>query len=828
MDDQADNGGGRATIRREGMTRWRRVLRSRWTKALGVLVGLFVVFCLAIWLIFARDLPSTDKLLAYEPPLPTNLRGVDGAPIYTFARERRVELAYNELPPLLVDAFVSAEDKSFFTHHGVNPLTFANGAFEYFTKFGSGERARGGSTITQQVAKNLLTGNEYSVKRKVREAILAVRIEQTLSKQQIMEIYLNQIFLGRNAYGVEAASQSYFGKDVKDLTLPQMAYLAILPKAPSNYTPEHDMDRALARRSYVLREMAANGYITQAQRAEADSAPLGAIERQPIKQDMPPGYFAEEVRRELIQKFGENDTDGPYSVYGGGLWVRTSFDPDKQAAAEKALRDGLARYANGHGWTGPSGHIEVGTGWQGRLIASSVGPGYADWKAAVVLAKGGGEAKLGFEDGSTGTMPSYAANIPKAGVGGSAFNFLQVGDLIVVKKDVSTWTLRSIPAISGGMVIENPHTGQILAMQGGWDFRGASFNRATQAMRQPGSTFKPIVYSAALDNGMTPASIVVDGPFCVFQTARLGTKCFRNFGGGYAGPKTMRWGLEQSRNLMTVRIASQIGMDKVTKNAHNLGVGDYPNQLAFALGAGDTTVLKMVNAYSALDNLGRQMQPSLIDYVQDRHGKVIWRADSRPCDGCNMKDWDGKAMPRPPVRGRIVIDPVTATQIVHMMEGVVQRGTATVLRDLGRPMFGKTGTTTGPTNVWFVGGSADLVGGLYLGYDRPRSLGGYAQGGTIAAPIFKQFALATMKDDPVKPFPLAPGVRMVRIDRSSGRRVYGGWPSNDPLSPIIWEAFKPETEPRRTIKRDAAIKAAPKVQPKATDADFLQREGGIY
>ena len=828
MDDQADNGGGRATIRREGLPRWRRVLRSRWTKALGALAGLFVIGCVAIWLIFARDLPSTDKLLAYEPPLPTNLRGLDGAPIYTFARERRVELAYNELPPLLVDAFVSAEDKSFFTHHGVNPLTFANGAFEYFTKFGSGERARGGSTITQQVAKNLLTGNEYSVKRKVREAILAVRIEQTLSKQQIMEIYLNQIFLGRNAYGVEAASQSYFGKDVKDLTLPQMAYLAILPKAPSNYTPEHDQDRALARRSYVLREMAANGYITQAQRAEADGASLGAIERQPIKQDMPSGYFTEEVRRELIQKFGENDTDGPYSVYGGGLWVRTSFDPDKQAAAEKALRDGLARYANGHGWTGPSGHIEVGDGWQGRLIASSVGPGYADWKAAVVLSKSGGAAELGFEDGSTGTMPSYAANMPKAGVGGSAFNFLHVGDLIVVKKDVSTWTLRSIPAISGGMVIENPHTGQVLAMQGGWDFRGASFNRATQALRQPGSTFKPVVYSAALDNGMTPASIVVDGPFCVFQTARLGTKCFRNFGGGYAGPKTMRWGLEQSRNLMTVRIASQIGMDKVTKNAHNLGVGDYPNQLAFALGAGDTTVLKMVNAYSALDNLGRQMPPSLIDYVQDRHGKVIWRADSRPCDGCNMKDWDGKAMPRPPVRGRIVIDPVTATQIVHMMEGVVQRGTATVLRDLGRPMFGKTGTTTGPTNVWFVGGSADLVGGLYLGYDRPRSLGGYAQGGTIAAPVFKQFALAAMKDDVVKPFPLAPGVRMVRIDRSSGRRVYGGWPSNDPLSPIIWEAFKPETEPRRTIKRDAAIKAAPKVQPKATDADFLQKEGGIY
>jgi len=828
MEDQADNGGGRATIRREDDPRWRRILRSRWTKALGGLIGIGLVGILAIWLIFARDLPSTDKLLAYEPPLPTNLRGIDGAPIYTFARERRIQLAYNELPPLLVDAFVSAEDKNFFTHHGIDVTGLAGAVVDYARKAGTGDRARGGSTITQQVAKNLLTGNEYSVKRKVREAILAVRIEHTLSKQQIIEIYLNQIFLGRNAYGVEAASQSYFGKDVKDLTLPEMAYLAILPKAPSNYTPEHDMDRALARRSYVLREMAKNGYITEAQRSEADGTPLGAIDRQPIKQDMPPGYFAEEVRRELIQKFGENDDDGPYSVYGGGLWVRTSFDATKQAAAEKSLRDGLMRYASGHGWSGPSGHIEVGDGWQGRLIAANVGPGYADWKKAVVLSKSGGVAEIGFEDGTKGELPSYAASTPKTGTATAAYNFLQPGDLIVVKKDGATWTLRAIPAISGGMVIENPHTGQILAMQGGWDFRGASFNRATQALRQPGSTFKPIVYSAALDNGMTPASIVVDGPFCVFQTARLGTKCFRNFSGGYAGPKTMRWGLEQSRNLMTVRIASQIGMDKVTQNARNLGVGDYPNQLAYALGAGDTTVLKMVNAYSALDNLGRQMPPTLIDYVQDRHGKVIYRADTRPCDGCNAPDWNGRPMPRPPVRGKQVIDATTATQIVHMMEGVVQRGTATVLRDLGRPMFGKTGTTTGPTNVWFVGGSADLVGGLYLGYDRPRPLGGYAQGGTIAAPVFKQFALATMKDDPVKPFPLAPGIRMVRIDRSSGRRVYGGWPSDDPLSPIIWEAFKPETEPRRTIKRETAIKDAPKSQPKASDADFLQQQGGIY
>ncbi len=827
MDEQADSSGPIRIKRSEG-ERWNRLLRSRWTKVAGALVALLLIAWLAIWLIFARDLPSPDKLLSYEPPLPTNLRGLDGQPVYTFARERRIQLSYAEFPPLLVDSFVSAEDKTFFSHHGIDVSGLASAVFDYARKYGSGERARGGSTITQQVAKNLLTGNEYSVKRKVREAILAVRIENTLSKQQIMELYLNQIFLGRNAYGVEAASQAYFGKDVKDLTLPEMAYLAILPKAPSNYTPEHDSDRALARRAYVLRELQKNGYITAQQREAADAAPLGTIRRASAKQDLPQGYFVEEVRRELIDKFGENEEDGAYSVYAGGLWVRTSFDPEKQAATEKALRDGLVRYDTGKGWTGPVRHIEVGDGWQGRLLSLSVGTGYADWKAAVVLSKSDGRAQLGFEDGSTGYLSEGAAIMPKRGVGGRAFDFLRAGDVIVVKNEGGSWSLRSIPAISGGMVIENPHTGQVLAMQGGWDFKGASFNRATQAKRQPGSTFKPIVYSAALDNGMTPASIVVDGPFCVFQTARLGTKCFRNFSGGYAGPQTMRWGLEQSRNLMTVRIASQIGMDKVTAQAKKLGVGDYPNQLAFALGAGDTTVLKMVNAYSALDNVGRQMPPTLIDYVQDRHGKVIYRADTRPCDGCNAPEWDGKAMPRPVVRGRQVIDPTTATQIVHMMEGVVQRGTATILRDLGRPMFGKTGTTSGPTNVWFVGGSADLVGGVYLGYDQPRPLGGYAQGGTIAAPIFKQFALATMAKDPVVPFRLAPGVRMVRVDRHSGRRVYGGWPSPDPLSPIIWEAFKPETEPRRTIKRDTAVKQAPNTQPTPHDSDFLQREGGIY
>ncbi|MGC6328037.1 penicillin-binding protein 1A [Rhizorhabdus sp. FW153] len=797
----------------------------RWS---GYLLWSAALAWLLIWFFFARGLPSADALLAYQPPLPTNVRGYDGEPIADFARERRVQLSYQEFPPILVDAFISAEDKTFFSHPGIDFGGLAGAVWDYTSKLGSGRRARGGSTITQQVAKNLIVGDDYSIARKVREAILAFRIEAALSKQQILELYLNQIFLGRNAYGVQSASRAYFRKDVGDLTLPEVAYLAILPKAPSNYTVERHADRALDRRNYVLRQMETNGFITAQQRADASAAPLGIVPRYAPKAGVT-GYFMEEVRRALIERYGEDADNGPNGVYSGGLWVRTSYDAKVQDAAENALRDGLVRFEAAQGWRGRIAKIDVTEDWQRALSNANVGAGYANWRPAVVLSKQGSQAELGFEDGTKGILPSSGATMPRAGVGGRAFDFLKVGDVIVARQEGSGWTLRSIPSISGGMVIQNPHTGQILAMQGGFDARGSSFNRATQAMRQPGSTFKPFVYAAALDNGMTPASIIIDGPFCVFQSARLGQKCFRNFSGQNAGEQTMRWGVEQSRNLMTVRTASQIGMDKVVKTAKVMGVGDYPPYLAYALGAGETTVLKMVNAYSMFANQGRALSPTLIDYVQDRNGKIIWRADKRACEGCNLPRYEGRPMPRPALRAKQVIDPMTAYQMLHIMEGVVERGTATVLRDLGRPMFGKTGTSSGPTNVWFVGGSADMVGGLYLGYDTPRSMGSYAQGGTIAAPIFRSFAGKAMAGMPVVPFQAPPGIRMIRIDRKTGRRIFGAWPDGSYYSSVIWEAFKPESEPRRTIRRDEiASRAAQQPARATTDSEFLQSQDGIY
>jgi penicillin-binding protein 1A len=489
--------------------------------------------------------------------------------------------------------------------------------------------------------------------------------------------------------------------------------------------------------------------------------------------------------------------------------VRTSYDPPKQLAAETALRDGLMRYDRGRGWRDPGLSIDISGDWRQQLAIADYGVGYPDWRSAVVLEKTDTNATLGFTDGTSGILSRGAAQMPKRGGGGPAFNFLRPGMIIAVKEDGGSYALRSVPEISGGFVAQEVATGRVLAMQGGWDVAGGEwFNRATQAQRQPGSTFKPIVYSAALDNGMTPASIIVDGPFCIYQSASLGTKCFRNFSGGNAGPQTMRWGLEQSRNLMTVRAANEVGMDKVVRLARQLGVGNYEPYLAMSLGAGDTTVMAMTNAFAIMANQGREVKPSLIDYVQDRNGKVIFRNDTRPCEGCNAPDWDGKPMPRPPLRTKQLMDPMTAFQMVHILEGVVQRGTAQVLRDLNRPLFGKTGTSTGPTNVWFVGGSAQVVAGVYMGFDQPRPMGGFAQGGTLAAPIFKQFAREAFEDMEVMPFRAPPGIRMVRIDRRSGRKVFGTWPPDDPRAAVIWEAFKPETEPRRSIRRDEADRSS--------------------
>ncbi len=856
MDETADEPKSlKLRLRRDGdglRGTWRSFWAKRWFRLLAYAFGLFLLAYALLWIFVIRDLPSVDRLKTYEPPLPTYVRTVDGTPAHSYARERRVQLQFNEFPKPLIGAFLSAEDKTFFEHGGFDIMGILGALWTNVTQ---SDKKVGASTITQQVAKNLFLTNERTFTRKLKELVLARRIEGVLTKQQILEIYLNQIELGRHSFGVEAASRAYFGKDVGELQLNEIAYLAILPKAPNNYQPEKYAARATERRNWALGQMLKNGYINQSQHDASMALPLGTIERTAQTQQLATGYFMEEVRRQLIEKFGESSNGGrnPYSVYDGGLWVRSSFDPVVQEPLQKALRDGLMRYDRGRGWSGPIKTIQVGEGWQSRLQAANLAAGFEDWQVAVVLSKEGNAATIGFADGKTGTLPSWGAAMPQRQTGIAAFNAMKPGDAIIVKADGGAWVLKSVPEISGGMVAQDPHTGRVLAMQGGFESQLQTYNRATQAWRQPGSSFKPFVYAAAIDGGMTPASIIVDGPFCVYQSAKLGRKCFKNFGGsGGAGPQTMRWGLEQSRNLMTVRAASQTGMKKVVDLADSAGINKpgekYLPVLAVALGAGETTVMKMVNAYSILARNGRDVQPTLIDVVQDRRGKVLYRADNRPCEGCNMPAWDGKAMPRPPVRSKQAIDPVTSFQVVNMLEGVVKRGTATELQKLGRPIFGKTGTTTGPTNVWFVGGSADLIAGVYLGFDQPRPMGSWAQGGTLAVPIFHDFAKVAMEDMPVMPFRAPNGTHMVRVERSSGKRTFGGWPGTDPKSAVLWEAFKAESEPRRTIHRDEITVVKAKVEKKAVnnggakarsnagnsnegqarDSDFMQKQDGIY
>jgi len=808
---------------------WR---EKRWFRWLASLAGAGFVFLAGLWIFLASSLPDAESLLEYETPLPTMVRGADGSIVHSYARERRVQLQYRDFPQQLIEAYLAAEDKTFFTHGGVDLFGTAGAVIDFARKAGSDERAVGGSTITQQVAKNLLLTNEYSVTRKLKEMILARRIEGVLSKPEILTLYLNEIPLGRRSFGVQAASRAYFDKDVGDLALHEAAFLAILPKAPERYGRKKHEALALARRNFVLDQMVENDFVTEAEAAAAKAQPLGLVtERADRYADA--GYFLEEVRRRLLERYGEKAEDGPNSVYAGGLWVRTSLDTELQDAARDALRAGLLRYAAGKSWKKLAWLDPDAGDLTEQLAGANLAIRYKDWRIGVITAKDGASATIGFSDGETYPL----SNVPDS---------IRVGDVTAAAPSGNGYATRTVPEVSGAFLAQDPENGRIMAMQGGFDMRLGSFNRATQALRQPGSTIKPFVYASGLEAGMTPATQVPDQAYCVYQGAGLGEKCFRNFGGGGGGTHTMRWGLEQSRNLMTVHIAADAGMPAVNRMFENVGIGEYEDYLSFALGAGDTTVARMVAAYAALANWGRiHGEGTVIDYVQDRDGKVIWRADKRACTGCSMAEWDGKPMPRLGVSGKQVMDPRTAFQVVHMLQGVVTRGTAVRLRSLDLPLFGKTGTTTGPTNAWFVGGSPDLVAGMYVGFDQPRPLGGWVQGGNTAAPIFKDFVEATRKRWTPSEFVAPPGVLMVKIDRRSGKRVFEGTASDEPQAAVIWEAFKPDTEPPRATRLDQIaarrneilelIRRARQPAQRAASAqqaqqnpDFVEEQGGIY
>jgi penicillin-binding protein 1A len=767
---------------------------------LGTLFFLAAVGAMAAWLVyehFSQDLPDYYQLASYDPPVVSRIYAGDGRLLAEYATENRVFVPITAMPKRVINAFLAAEDKTFYSHPGVDLPGVLNAVWMNIKNYGD-RRPVGASTITQQVTKNFLLTNELSYKRKIREMILALRIEKAFTKDRILELYLNQIYLGAGNYGVATAALNYFSKSLDQLTIGEAAYLAALPKAPNNYNILREHAAALDRRNWVIERMREDGHITAEEAAAAKAEPLEQHKRA-VTEYVTADYFAEEVRREIVQRFGE---DG---LYKKGLAIRATIDPKLQELADRVLRQHLVSYDKTQGYRGPLQHVDSITDWQKTLEALPPMPWLYDWQAAMVIETTDAAAKIGFKDGSTGEirtddMTWARRRSPDGAIGPAvhkATDVLQVGDIIAVEPLVEEgkvvpgrFAVRQVPEISGAMVAMDPHTGRVLAMTGGWSYELSEFNRATQAKRQPGSSFKPIVYLSALEAGFTPSTMILDAPIVIDQGPGLPLWRPENYAQDYLGAATMRRGLENSRNLMTIRMAQTIGMKRVAEMAARLGAIDNMQQtLAMSLGAGETTVLRLAGAYAEIVNGGKKIQPSLIDRVQDSNGWTIYRHDQRPCDGCQLSSYSGEAPPEIPDMRQQVLDPTTAYQMVSMLEGVVLRGTGTAVKAVGKPVAGKTGTTNESRDVWFMGFSPDLVAGVYLGFDQPRSLGKKATGGRYAAPIFRDFMMEALKDKPATPFRVPPGIRLVRVDYHTGQRpVPGG-------GKVILEAFKPGTEP---------------------------------
>ncbi|PZP56955.1 MAG: penicillin-binding protein [Micavibrio aeruginosavorus] len=756
---------------------------------LGAIAGVLIM--MAVFYKYGQSLPDFSQLKDYKPPVVSRVHAGDGRFLAEFAEEKRIFLPIDEIPPLVKNAFISAEDQNFYQHKGVDLVAVARAVVTNFKNRSGGGRQVGASTITQQVVKNFLLTNERSYERKIREAILAYRIENAIPKDRILELYLNQIFLGYRSYGVAAAGIQYFNKSLDELTIAEAAFLAGLPKAPSDYHPVRNHEAALARRNWVIERMRIEGFITAAEAKTATETPLVTIPRNESDVVSAP-YYAEEVRRELVAKFGLE------GVKQGGLSVRTSVDPALQAAAEKSLRDGLMLYDRRHGWRGPLQRDQLSNTWTTTLTNTQSPAGMLEnWRLAMVLSSKGGRVDIGLSDDTRGQLTTkdveWVASKP-----------LRAGDIIMVEPPVENrnevnvdsgkYGLRQIPTVEGALVAIEPASGRVLAMQGGWKFAESSFNRATQAQRQPGSAFKPFIYLAALDKGFTPSSLIVDAPIS-FTDSAGNVWNPENYTGKTYGPTPLRVGVEKSRNLMTIRLAQDIGIKTVVEYAKNFGVNDNMKpHLANALGATETTLLKLTTGYAMIVNGGKKISPVFIDRVQDRYGDTVENADKRPCAGCGpLIRWEDQTTPDIPDTREQIGDPRTCYQMVSILEGVVQRGTGKALASLDIPLAGKTGTTNDSKDAWFIGFTPDLAIGVFVGFDEPKSLGEKETGGSAAVPIFKDFVETALKDVPPTPFRIPPGVRMVQVNATTGRPTSPADPN------AIWEAYLAGTEPNNDL-----------------------------
>ncbi len=750
---------------------------------------------------FGRDLPDYSQLADYRPAVMSRVHAGDGTLIGEFARQRRLFVPIAAMPRRVIQAFLSAEDKTFYTHPGIDFAGIASALLRNAKNIMSGGNRRpvGASTITQQVAKNFLLTNEVSISRKIKEAILAFRIEHAFSKDRILELYLNEIYLGLGSYGVAAAALNYFDKSLDELTLEETAYLAALPKAPNNYHPIRNRKAAEARRNWVLNQMVGNNVISPLDATRASDRALLMRQPDPTR-ILDAGYFVEEVRRELVDRYGED------RLYEDGLSVRTTLEPSLQAIADRSLRAGLEAYDRRHGWRGPLGRIEDTENWLAEFDKVEIPPAIGGWYMAVVLALHPDRADIGFSNGVEGQIQlphmAWARAWRKGETRGPKVrhprDVLTVGDVVAVASvppddehfRPGSYSLRQIPAINGALVAMDPHTGRVLAMAGGYSHAASQFNRATQARRQPGSAFKPFVYAAALENGFTPSSLVLDAPFVIDAGPGQGKWKPANYTKRFYGASTLRLGIEKSRNLMTVRLANYIGMEKVVEYADRFGImSDMPRLLPMSLGAGETTLLRLTTAYAMLVNGGKQVVPTLIDRIQDRRGRTVFRHDERACPGCVSSGWHEQPTPAIPDPRAQVIEPGTAYQLVSMLEGVVQRGTGIRIRAVGKPLAGKTGTTNESRDTWFMGFSPDLAVGIYIGFDTPRSLGRRETGSSVAVPVFRDFMAEALARQPGIPFRIPPGIQLVRIASATGLPAAPG------DRKVVLEAFKPGTVP---------------------------------
>lgn len=778
--------------------------------AIASIIGFFYVLNY-----YGDDLPDYSQLKNYEPPIVTRLYAGDGHLLAEFAEEKRIFVPIEFIPDRVKQAFIAAEDQNFYTHQGVDLKAVLRAVVINLKNAGSGRRPEGASTISQQVAKNFFLNNDVNYVRKIKEAILAYRMDKTLGKNQILELYLNEIYLGGGAYGVAAAAQYYFDKSLEELNISEVAYLATLPKAPNNYHPVRNHDKALERRNWVIGRMYEDKYITEAEAELASLVPLAMVDKSKTEQVHAP-YFAEEVRRELAARYGED------SLYKGGLAVKTSVDPTLQAIAQKSLRIGLMGYDTRHGYRGAIKKLVAMEDWRKQLEAvARPHEMLPEWSFAAVLDVSKDSAKLGFIGEEQGVIKledtKWARKYLNEGYAqgpeiASLDQVVTIGDVIMVEKktaseekpdadkekqeaktDDNIYLLRQIPDVQGAVVALDPHTGRVLAMQGGWgyDSGGSEFNRATQAQRQPGSAFKPFVYLAALDKGFTPATLILDAPFVLTDPVTGRRWSPVNYSREYYGPTTLRVGIEKSRNLMTVRLADFLGMELVAKYSDHFGITDKMQPfLSNALGSTETTVMRMTAAYGMLVNGGKKITPTLIDRIQDRRGKTIFKHDNRPCERCGTKiKWENQAVPDVPDTREQIADPRTTYQMVSILQGVVQRGTAARLNTLGRPLAGKTGTTNESRDTWFIGFSPDLVVGVFVGFDNPRSMGKHETGASTSVPVFEAFMKDALAGQPPTPFRRPSGLRSVLINAETGKRARPGDVK------ILWEDFVIGSEP---------------------------------